>query len=101
MSSSQLHQPLGTRPGSLCRYWRLLLERCERKTLLASWWLLLEWCERKTLLASWRLLEQKTLLAGWSRTGSAKGANSMAPEHKCMISSAFTTEQKAGNDQSH
>jgi len=32
---------------------------------------------------------------------SAKGANSMAPEHKCMISSALTTEQKAGNDQCH
>ena len=38
-------------PCSLCWCWRLLLEWCERKTLLAGWWLLLEWCERKTLLA--------------------------------------------------
>jgi len=26
--------------------------------LAGGWRLLLEWCERKTLLASWRLLEQ-------------------------------------------
>jgi len=42
----------------MCWCWRLLLEWCERKTLLAGWWLLLEWCERKILLAGWRLLEQ-------------------------------------------
>jgi len=26
-------------PCSLCWCWRLLLEWCERKTLLAGWWL--------------------------------------------------------------
>ena len=38
----------------------MLLEWCERKTLLADWcWrLLLKWCERKILLAGWRPLEQ-------------------------------------------
>jgi hypothetical protein len=47
-------------PCSLSWCWRLLLEWCEKKTLLAGWcWrLLLEWCERKTLLAGWRPLEQ-------------------------------------------
>jgi len=27
------------RPCSLCWCWRLLLEWCERKTLLTGWWL--------------------------------------------------------------
>jgi len=28
-----------TRPCSLCWCWSLLLEWCEKKTLLAGWWL--------------------------------------------------------------
>ena len=41
----------------------LVLEWCERKTLLAGWcWrLLLEWYERKILLAGWRPLEQNMI----------------------------------------
>jgi len=51
---------LKLRPCSLGWCWRLLLEWCERKTLLVGWCrrLLLEWCERKILLAGWRSLEQ-------------------------------------------
>jgi len=34
----------------------LVLIYYEKKILLADWWLVLEWCERKTLL-DWMLLE--------------------------------------------